>query len=145
MDRLFFGLGFASVVGCTAGPPPSNDPSSTSSDAPPEEAAAAPSPRGNTPSRSSPEARATASGDDTAAMNPIVVTLDRDGVLHFGERVVGDRAELKRAAVEFSRTQPGGEVVIRSDANVAHGRVVEVLDTLKEAGIARVSFDTAVP
>jgi biopolymer transport protein ExbD len=52
------------------------------------------------------------------------------------------------AILVIAKSRASGDVraVIKADASVAHGRVVHVLDLLKQAGISRIAFGvTAVP
>ncbi|HEY4183336.1 MAG TPA: biopolymer transporter ExbD [Kofleriaceae bacterium] len=62
------------------------------------------------------------------------ITLDREGVLYLDAlRVTPDalRAAIKVAIAKDPKTQ----AVITGDKNVAHGRVVWVLDTIKSLGV----------
>ena len=52
---------------------------------------------------------------------------------------------LERLPARLSATAAGGHplVVIQADRAVAHGLVVSVLDRIRQAGLSRVSFQTA--
>lgn len=56
-----------------------------------------------------------------------------------GKRIEGDPALLDAAKAAFTKNQDV-RAVIRADSAVPHGRVIRVLDLLKQAGISKVAF-----
>jgi biopolymer transport protein ExbD len=56
-----------------------------------------------------------------------------------GKKVDGDEAVLALAREARERT-PDLRAVIDADEKVAHGRVVKVMDRMKQAGITRIAF-----
>ncbi|BDU77368.1 ExbD/TolR family protein [Mesoterricola sediminis] len=71
----------------------------------------------------------------------LVVTLVRDGRIEFEKRFVQEgalKAELRRRAAE-SRKRP---VMVRADLNIPYGRVITVVDAIREAGFTQVGFVT---
>lgn len=71
----------------------------------------------------------------------LVVTLGRDGRIEFEKRFVQEgvlKAELRQRAAE-SRKRP---VMVRADLNIPYGRVITVVDAIREAGFTQVGFVT---
>lgn len=71
----------------------------------------------------------------------LVVTLVRDGRIEFEKRFVQEgvlKAELRSRAAE-SRKRP---VMVRADNNIPYGRVIAVVDAIREAGFTQVGFVT---
>lgn len=72
---------------------------------------------------------------------PITVTITEQG------RILVDQEELpvevlaKRMQIELARKADVG-VILRADRHTEHGRVVAVLDELKQAGIRRIAIAT---
>jgi biopolymer transport protein ExbD len=63
-------------------------------------------------------------------------------MFHDDKAIHDDRAllELAREAVAAN---PDVRAVIRADASAQHGRVIHVLDLLKQAGLAKIAFGVA--
>ena len=71
----------------------------------------------------------------------LVVTLARDGALEFDRRMVNEaglRAALGKKAAE-ARKRP---ILVRADHNIPYGRVIAVVDMIREAGFSQVGFVT---
>jgi len=69
----------------------------------------------------------------------VEVGIDADGQLH----VAGQQVEAERLAIHVERLlsrQPGQSVLIRADAKVAHGVVIDALDRLRLGGIEQVAL-----
>jgi len=84
-----------------------------------------------------PESRTGKSLDSEA----LVVTLDRNGGLEFDRRMVNEdsfRRALSQKALE-SRKRP---ILVRADINIPYGRVIGVVDLIREAGFSQVGFVT---
>ena len=75
----------------------------------------------------------------------LVVTLDRDGRIQFESaflQIGALKAQLRRKAAE-SRKRP---IMVRADHNIPYGRVITVVDAIRDAGFTQVGFVTqAVP
>ena len=72
----------------------------------------------------------------------LTVSLALDGRIQFGAKTVGEtelKSELKGAA-EASRKRP---ILVRADHNIPYGRVIAVVDLIREAGFSQVGFVTA--
>jgi biopolymer transport protein TolR len=71
----------------------------------------------------------------------LTVTLARDGRIEFEKQFVQEgvlKAQLKQRAAE-SRKRP---VLVRADHNIPYGRVIAVVDAIREAGFTQVGFVT---
>ena len=76
----------------------------------------------------------------------IAIAIDRAGLVFVDERPLGQEA-LAAALRQAAQRHPDTEVRLRADANVAYGRVVEVMGAAHLAGLHRIGFvaDTPVP
>ena len=71
----------------------------------------------------------------------LVVTLSRDGALEFDRRMVSEdglRTALGQKAAE-ARKRP---ILVRADHNIPYGRVISVVDMIREAEFSQVGFVT---
>jgi biopolymer transport protein ExbD len=71
----------------------------------------------------------------------LVVTLERDGRIQFQQEFVQEgalKARLRARAAE-NRKRP---VLVRADQNIPYGRVITVVDAIREAGFTQVGFVT---
>lgn len=71
----------------------------------------------------------------------LVVTLERDGRIQFESQFVQEgvlKARLRQRATE-SRKRP---ILVRADQNIPYGRVINVVDDIREAGFTQVGFVT---
>jgi len=75
----------------------------------------------------------------------LTVTLDRDGRIQFESAFVqigALKAQLRSKAAE-SRKRP---IMVRADHNIPYGRVITLVDAIRDAGFTQVGFVTqAVP
>ena len=71
----------------------------------------------------------------------ITVSLARDGRLQFEKRFVeeGMLKKLLREQAAAGRKRP---VMVRADHNIPYGRVIAVVDAIREAGFTQVGFVT---
>jgi biopolymer transport protein ExbD len=71
----------------------------------------------------------------------LMVTLERDGRIQFQQQFVQEgvlRARLRQQAGE-SNKRP---VLVQADHNIPYGRVIAVVDDIREAGFTQVGFIT---
>lgn len=69
----------------------------------------------------------------------VALTLTKEGRLFFDDDEMGSSAEV---AMKLADRKKAGEelaVVIRADRAVEHGRVIDLMDAVRQAGIARIS------
>jgi biopolymer transport protein ExbD len=68
------------------------------------------------------------------------VELHQNGdIMVNGKKLPGDDAVLPLAKEELAKT-PDLRAVIRADTTVQHGRVIRVLDLLKQGGVSKIAF-----
>ncbi len=79
-----------------------------------------------------------ASGEDMQTVFSVELTEDGktfvDSTQVAGDQVIGEMA------TEAKKKNPELRAVIRADQKVPHGRVIQVLDTLKQAKLSKVAF-----
>jgi biopolymer transport protein ExbD len=81
---------------------------------------------------------AAASADQKVRDRDLVIALTKEGLTIVRNRNV-DVSELQPLLQEWQTAEDGkGYVIVQADAEVPHGRVVEVMDKVKAQGIARV-------
>ncbi|MEN9892706.1 MAG: biopolymer transport protein ExbD [Pseudomonadota bacterium] len=78
----------------------------------------------------------------TEAVVPLVLALDADGRLHWGDEPVAED-EAQRRLLAAATRDPATEVQLRADARVPYGRVAALLDQIQQAGLSRIGFVTA--
>jgi len=73
--------------------------------------------------------------------NEIILTVKRDGIIYLNQSVYTLEAlREKLQAIYANRTRK--ELYLRADAAVTYGVVVQVMDTVKQAGIDKLSMIT---
>jgi biopolymer transport protein ExbD len=85
--------------------------------------------------------RAATAREDPAQVS--TVTLAQDGALYLDKERMTSPAEV---ALRLARDPAGNgarSVLVNADRSVEHGRVVEVLDVVRQAGITRVAIAAA--
>ena len=82
---------------------------------------------------------ANAASDTTTTF---AVTLKDDGSLYLGDAQTDMQSLLMQAALEKKQNE-NLAAVIRADENVDYGRVIELVDKLKGAGISRFGLATS--
>ncbi len=76
-----------------------------------------------------------ASGDKTQA-GQLNIAITADGRLNLNGSFV-DEAAIAKKAKDLSESNPEVQAVISADKDVAHGRVVGIMDTVKSAGVKK--------
>ena len=76
-----------------------------------------------------------ASGDKTQA-GQLNISITADGRLNLNGSFV-DEAAISKKAKDLSESNPEVQAVISADKDVAHGRVVGIMDTVKSAGVKK--------
>ena len=74
-----------------------------------------------------------------AARGPVSVSILRDGTIYL-EREVVEPAQLNARLQARARTEPELSVVIEADTDVRHGRVVDVMDAARLAGVGKLAI-----
>ena len=84
-----------------------------------------------------------ASTTDGPADSPIKVTMQADGALFLDQEPATD-AQVSKVLAEAIEKNPEQAVVISADAAVTHGRVVEMIDLAKLAGVTQFAINVEV-
>lgn len=86
-----------------------------------------------------------ASGDQTAP-SKLNIALTADGRINLNGSFTDESHVSQRAAEELSKN-PEVQAIISADKDVAHGRVVAILDIVKSVGVKKfaISIDKASP
>lgn len=71
----------------------------------------------------------------------VAVTITADGRVFFDQEEIPPALVAKRVQAELAR-QPEVSFVLRADEQAAYGRVIAVLDELKDLGVRRVAIAT---
>jgi len=71
----------------------------------------------------------------------VLISIDEHGQLYVQDEAVEDGA-LRRRVLNISKGDPNMRVVLRADANTRHGRVVYVMDTVRELGMGKLAIAT---
>jgi biopolymer transport protein ExbD len=75
-----------------------------------------------------------------ATQTVLNVSIDAQGDLLANGSKLQSTAELKDRAVRALKDNPELRTVISASASARHGQVMQVLDTVRDAGITRVAF-----
>ncbi len=76
--------------------------------------------------------------------DPLVVSIDRDGLVYLREIPVHPTLLVERL-LPMLKARGDDSVFVKGDRDVPYGRVVEVLDVLHQGGIVRVGMVTERP
>jgi biopolymer transport protein ExbD len=82
-----------------------------------------------------------ATGEDVQSV--FSVELTQDGKTRVDSQFVTDDESVAQLAREAKGKSKDLRAVIRADKKVEHGRVIHVLDLLKQAGVAKIAFAVA--
>ena len=85
----------------------------------------------------------TAQTATTSQEEAMTISLTADGALWLNQQPVALEGLVD--ALRHAPHEPDALVVLNADAQVSHGRVIATLDRVRQAGLSRVSFQTATP
>lgn len=71
----------------------------------------------------------------------MIVTMTKDRSIYLNEKKINEKYLLEKLKAGFDRNN-NVLLVIKADKEVSHGRVVEVMDLAKQAGISRQAIAT---
>ena len=86
------------------------------------------------------------SGSRSITGSPVILTLTQDGrvELEGGDAPLeGDSVEAK--LIELHKRDPQAQILLRGDQGATHGRVIELLDSVKQIGFKRVDLVISRP
>lgn len=70
-----------------------------------------------------------------------LVTIKSDGSLYLEDRPIDEETLIQNAKVQLSQN-PNFAVVVRADENIDYGKIMQLLDKLKGAGITKFGLAT---
>jgi biopolymer transport protein TolR len=88
--------------------------------------------------------RAQAKNLPLKVQDPIVLSINRDGLVYIRETPVQTADLVDRLKVQIAQ-RPDDTVFLKGDRDVAYGRVIDVLDLLQRGGIQHVGMVTEHP
>jgi biopolymer transport protein ExbD len=74
----------------------------------------------------------------------VILRVSRDGAISWDKRGYS-QAELSSALESLHASRPDARVVIQGDERAEYGKIVSVLDRVRQAGLTRVAVQTAKP
>ncbi len=75
---------------------------------------------------------------------PTILFLTDSGQVYLNDTPLA-REDLAKALEQLHATTSDDRIVLRADENASHGRVVEMIDTIKQSGFTRVSLSAKQP
>lgn len=75
---------------------------------------------------------------------PTILFLTDGGQVYLNDRPLA-REDLSRALEQLHAATGDDRIVLRADEDASHGRVVEMIDTIKQSGFTRVSLSARQP
>ena len=78
---------------------------------------------------------------EVGTQQELVVTLNKEGKLYFNSYPI-DRRSLVDTVTKAMKTQEDRPVYVRADRTVSYGKVIEIVDELKVAGVKYVAMST---
>lgn len=85
-----------------------------------------------------------ATGQDEVAQ-VVTLTLYKDGSLFYDKEQISSPAEVRNRLSQLQNEGKQPSAVINADRGVEHGRVVEVLDAVRESGVVKVAIAVKPP
>lgn len=71
-----------------------------------------------------------------------VLSVDREGVLYFDDEQV-DRGSMRQKLIEASARDPETLILLKGDRGCGYGRVVDLLDMVRQTGLTRIAIVTS--
>jgi len=72
----------------------------------------------------------------------VSLTVTADGKLFYNKEEVPSTSEIQHRLLRSDPSKPKPSVVVNADKSVEHGRVVEVMDAVRQAGITKMAIAT---
>ena len=80
-----------------------------------------------------------AAGMQDKPQQVITLTLTKDGSLFYNKEKVSNPADAAILLVNQNKCDKQTSVIIKADRSVEHGRVVELMDAIRQSGIVRIA------
>ncbi len=88
--------------------------------------------------------RAEAENLPTKTENPLILAINRDGLVYIGKEPIHP-SQLTERLLPMLQARGDDTVFIKGDTRVEYGRVIEVLDLLHQAGVTKIGMVTEKP
>ncbi|MBT5416148.1 MAG: protein TolR [Rhodospirillaceae bacterium] len=80
----------------------------------------------------------------TQPSEPLVITIDEDGVIYLQESETPLENLVPRLTA-ITESKPDTRIFVRGDRNVQYGKIMEVMGTVASAGFAKVALIAEIP
>jgi biopolymer transport protein ExbD len=80
------------------------------------------------------------SGKAIAEGERLILTVTEEGKIRLEDGTVVEGESLVKQLEELHETTPDAAILLRGDTSARHGKVVEILDTIKESGFTEVNL-----
>ena len=81
----------------------------------------------------------------TAAKEPLVVTVTRDGAVRIGQQRIASAEQLAPVLKQILAGQPDRTVYLEADRTVPYGKVVQVMAAVRQAGVTKLGMVAEEP
>ena len=81
----------------------------------------------------------------TAAKEPLVVTVTRDGAVRIGQQRIASAEQLAPVLKQILAGQPDRAVYLEADRTVPYGKVVQVMAAVRQAGVTKLGMVAEEP
>jgi len=81
-----------------------------------------------------------AAGNQDKPQQVITLTLTKDGNIFYDKEQIATPADAVLRLVNQSKSDTQTTVIINADRSVEHGRVVELMDAIRQSGINRIAI-----
>ena len=81
-----------------------------------------------------------AAGNQDKPQQVITLTLTKDGNIFYDKEQIATPADAVLRLVNQSKSDKQTSVIINADRSVEHGRVVELMDAIRQSGINRIAI-----
>jgi biopolymer transport protein ExbD len=79
----------------------------------------------------------------TAPTSQSLVLNTKDEIFYRGQKM--DKAPLQKTLQEAAALNPELRIVLSADAGVSHGKVVELIDLARQAGVTKIALGVTQP
>lgn len=69
----------------------------------------------------------------------VTLTLTKDGKLFYDQQEIASSADAALRLVQQRKSETPTSVIINADRSVEHGRVVELMDVIRQSGISKIA------
>lgn len=86
------------------------------------------------------------SGSKSVTGSPVILTITEDGRIEIeGGEAPLEGASIEAKLIELYKKDPQAQILLRGDKGASHGRVIELLGSVRQIGFKRVDMVIASP